>query len=1102
MNIRTLALASILLVPPAVIAGEAADADPYDPPVRDGWADYPLGSWVEFEVTHETVPTEAEGGGETAGKHADADTGGRHDVAGGTAAGAEETATEGGTGGPADAPTEAEEDFGPKRRREMVSTIDGDGDVRIEVEDADGSTRNRMHVHGGTPTDLGLEKVADETVELTIDGETHGCRKRVYRNADDGRSDVLDRPIPDLLRGVGKGEGKGKFMELVLWEMEGVEVPYRELATSGLDFALGPRVVKARWTKREGEKEILHERTIVDLDATVAVGDRELPCHVEKLTSHGAGGESHSRIWLNAEVPGQMVRRTAEGENDTGTWRRDERVTDFAVAEPFAPRDWSEVPADERPVAGFGDFEGMAAGSWMLGISVYGTAEARQPDLVLRRLEAVSADGDLVTSTEGIIGLSRNQEKSYGYHRIDSSDEELHEREDHAEEREETVEICGERMRCTVRRFRDEDSSDAVTDTVAYFPVEERHRSMLPESDDPVKTVRTYTYETDYQDIELVTVEELDGVEVPFAVGDRELECWRFRKVETETSDGRTYQPSITLSIHHPDVPGGKWAGHRSQTGSADHNWSMVAAWGGADDLPPRDIPGTILHALERLGYQPFRHRTFIGEPIGASVDYAVTVESGGQEQRTDIRWRVEAVDWFGLPTVGSWTPDQNGSWVRTQNVDGQPALSARGMGLELDGEEEEELAIGDRAIPCRRLQYSGSYDGVDFAIVEWRTDERIDGIPYREANFGSVRLAIEPEVIRTRIEITQEQAGEVAIDARLTELDVQAVTAIGPFTGCVREEVKTQVSANGQFVSRTTGNLYHREVPGARLEVEETVRVQGQKQVTRAEIKDFHRPEEDAPPAAVACAHPLWRDCGPGAHLEMVAWPRTSYQDGEVELRTDLVAIDGGGIPLLRSEDRTIETRGFPRRQALRFHRLGDLAVEEDGMPVEEEITVAGKVVKARKRTLYFADYDAMIRLWEVPGHEGPDYPLEMLSMPELIIPGNVVRCIVQEAVGESVHQAERELLATEVETEVGDRTLVCERDRLERNLTQDQQILATEIHVRNLNAEVPGNVARAIQLDNQTEEELHGWRVVAFGPGEAVPESAGAVATPPALP
>jgi hypothetical protein len=128
-----------------------------------------------------------------------------------------------------------------------------------------------------------------------------------------------------------EANAKGK-QAATLWTTPEIKVPYREwdpaeltvapgrlVHSGGLALALDPNVLRYSMSHHEGAGgSEIHEFHIVELDHKLKVGDREIPCAVEKGSIEEKSPKGATVItlkrWLSDAVPGRVVRSEMRGE--------------------------------------------------------------------------------------------------------------------------------------------------------------------------------------------------------------------------------------------------------------------------------------------------------------------------------------------------------------------------------------------------------------------------------------------------------------------------------------------------------------------------------------------------------------------------------------------------------------------------------------------------------------------------------------------------------------------------------------------------------------------------------------------------------------------
>jgi hypothetical protein len=167
---------------------------------------------------------------------------------------------------------------------------------------------SRVHVSGFIPGDGAVAATRNET--LTLGGRKVECTVNEH---------------------VQESE-KGGRKKLVVWRAAGAKVPYRELAVSGRDIALDTDVVKAEYSFQNANASGVYTVEVTRFDEKLKVGDKEVPCVVEK----GTGKEEGDRAavvevtrWLSDEVPGREVRFVGKATVDGKVYEPEKRVVDF-----------------------------------------------------------------------------------------------------------------------------------------------------------------------------------------------------------------------------------------------------------------------------------------------------------------------------------------------------------------------------------------------------------------------------------------------------------------------------------------------------------------------------------------------------------------------------------------------------------------------------------------------------------------------------------------------------------------------------------------------------------------------------------------------------
>ena len=127
---------------------------------------------------------------------------------------------------------------------------------------------------------------------------------------------------------------------LTSWRAEGVALPPREMGATAGQASVPSDVIRAIRVERRGAATLTVTIEVVDLNASLDIGERKLDCAVEtSVSTYDTGNGSvilrAQRRWFSASVPGGVVRRERQCTDSKtakpGDYNVREEVTAFHV---------------------------------------------------------------------------------------------------------------------------------------------------------------------------------------------------------------------------------------------------------------------------------------------------------------------------------------------------------------------------------------------------------------------------------------------------------------------------------------------------------------------------------------------------------------------------------------------------------------------------------------------------------------------------------------------------------------------------------------------------------------------------------------------------
>ncbi len=978
-----------MLMTMAALGGERP-RDDYDPPIRDPWAGFPLGS----SVTLKSTVNQGERSTSTVTR------------------------------------CQISQLEGPEHPRVSRHILDENGKVK--------STSRESHIHGGTPAQLGLKLVSLEHSTTTIDGKKYPCTVGVYENDPEGaRADVLVRPMPQIWKDGGPRKPVDTRIRLVLTQVRGLKVPYRELATPGLDIALGPEVVKAEWTLGEKGRTTSFTKRVVRLSDPVVVGKETVDCVCEETSGQEGEGMVTCREWLSDAIPGRSVREVVEGAAGTEKVRSEQVAVDFHVAQPMKlDTDWRKIPLVGRPAVRSTQWGGMHAGCWIVSCRLIVNPNQYVPMADLVSVPASLADGQFVTRSEGLVGWGRSSAPGFEIQPPSSDD-------DGAEGagrtllaiREETIRVAGIDMPCKATSYRANSEFPGSTTTYTFFhPMKEEHRKLLAVPGLAVRRTEEHAYKTSYQDVRSTEVSEVVGLSETFRVGSRELKCCRVRTVSQEISEGTTYPPDTTISLVSADCPRGTVASYRCGTSNGPHHdWNLVVDWGEADREPPREVSGSVLAALRQIGHAPFEDHRFSGVPLGTTLTENVQVFQGGKlAAEATTTAGVTGHNWFGCPEVTEGRLSVDGKEMLLDRKKGTPAWSVGSLCLSCQDETKETLRIGEQDVECLKASFAGKLTEAEkISVTVWRWPGHSE-LPYREHLMGQLRFAMGRDVLRMDIAVSSPK-GTVTSTRAVASLSETARVGERAYAKCVKEKWQTDAVMGDAKVAMKGEELSHPEIPGSRLSCEQTVLRGEEPETVKVNLAGWKTAEvQTSGPGAGGSPYDGF---APGCTLTIRKRPDRNWQKEDYVITKRLVGWLQGGGAIERSESGEYDSLGMPFTGVARMVRLDDLALKESAVGEEETIEIRNQQVACTRRVVDLIGQPVRLTLWTKAGAGGEAPAVELAPYGLVLMPKGTLKYKLSRRSGNVRLTAVRTIADDLVRLKIGGKEYECSREIIEQS-------------------------------------------------------------------
>lgn len=717
-------------------------------------------------------------------------------------------------------------------REDSEGWIERRAEIIVSRRDSDGRLWAHRHLRnddgtetqaGSVPPHLGISiddpesfrEIAQREETLDIGSATYPCQVTVYRSSNNGL-------------------GAPGTSEIELWRSTEVTVPPRALrqGTRGGSIRLDRDVLRARWTRENGDQRQEVESRIVDLAAPLTVDGEELECVREELTS--TGDEAVTRVrWLHDQVPGYRLRemRTEEADGEPRVVYAVESYRVEPAFDPAAAR--GRIAAGERPPIPGPIWSGYHVGAWFQGVGQYERGGTISAERQITRVLALVADG-YITEQVDLLGQRANDPPVYAY--VDPArqpahavlrgpPEDLPERWRGAQlERTESgsCTVLGEEVPCRIGYYRDDAAKawGGSRHLTYYLPTDPEVVQRMREAGLPWVMMRTRQLRNGepvgrggIREARLVAWNA--AIEVAGERRSGALLEWRERDNESDPwrAAGRILRASAGPVLRHAEYTRGLAYGNNP---TVDLGWVLVTDWGEADETPA-EVDGRSLQALQPIAWVPFTLHPLYGVPVGTSLVYASRIDDGEEFQLID---RVEQVTWNGLVQSARYRhgmPDDPAHAIQSFEDDGSAALDLPALNLTLKSEDPVTLEIGDRTVPCRKQRWQGTIAAERWQMVRWVADDV--RVPYRESTFGSIRLAGPSDMLKENLMINA-NGMQIAIQRTITDLDASE-EALGETVTCVVEESSTRVV--GQSSSTTTSTTWlSDEVPGGIVRLEE----------------------------------------------------------------------------------------------------------------------------------------------------------------------------------------------------------------------------------------------------------------------------------------